>query len=207
MTGAELYARFEDATDAQYTQYLDNIRASRLLSLAYRNLCKKLLDDAGDGKEVLRELYHLYIYDDTATPTNNIVDTTNDFSQEVFWIITLKARFVKNGLTHYNECNSYYGKKNSQLEDATVRYPKYEVSNVSLKVYPTTETCTQLTCDYYMTPADIDAEDGTTDLGFDIMLADQIVREAVIIAASPNRDSVLYQMGQANIEQNKAQTV
>lgn len=207
MTGAELYARFEDATDAQYTQYLDATRANRLISLAYRNLCKKLLDDAGDGKEVLKELYHLYVIDDTATPANNIVDTTSGFSQDLFWLITLKAKFIKDGVTYYNECNSYYGKSNSQLEKANVRYPKYEVSGVNLKVYPLDVSCTELTCDYYMTPQDIDTTDDTTDLGFDVMLADQIVREAVIVAASPNRDTVLYQLGQSNIEQNKAQVV
>ena len=206
MTGAELYARFEDATDAQYTQYLDDTRASRLMSLAYRNLCKKLLDDAGDGAEVLRELVHMYVIDDTATPTSNVVSLTTDFVNKVFWIIDLKAKFVKSGKTYYNECNVYYGKKNSQLEKATMRYPKYETSGDNLKVYPTNETCTELTCDYYMEPADIDVADNTTDLGFDIMLADQIVREAVIIAASPNRDTVLFQLGQANVETNKAST-
>lgn len=206
MTGADLYVRFQNAVDAQYTQYYDPATASELLSLAYRNECKRLLDDAGDGKEVLRELYHLYVVDDTATPTSNVVDLANDFSKSVFWIIDLRATFVKNGKTYANECTLYYGKKNSQLESATLRYPKYEAYGTSLKVYPETETCTQLRCDYYMQPADIDVTNDTDDLGFDIMFADQVVRQAVIIAAIPNRDTVLYQLGQANIEQNKAST-
>lgn len=140
-SGLELYNAWKQATDEMYTEYYQGTRANRLMTMAYRYAVKKLLDNAGDSLENLNELEHLYVTNDVATPTNNLVTNTS-FSEELFWLTTIKQKYISSGITYYYESSLFNGKKNSKNEEATIRYPKYEQRATGTKLYYNTGTVT-----------------------------------------------------------------
>ena len=138
-SGKELFERFMDLSDSQYTIFEDSVRGSRLMSIAYRNVYNKLMDKSGSSQENLKFLQHLYHYNEVQVPTNNVVNL-NSFPNEAAYIKTLKAKFIDGGLTYYYECTPFNGTKNSQLSDATTSYPKYEIKSTGQKSFYSTGT-------------------------------------------------------------------
>lgn len=191
-SGAELFARFKDGTDSEYYIFNDTTRADRLMSLAYRNVAERLLRAAPYGKEVVRELRHLFKSQVTATPTSNSV-LLSTFTGTMFWVHFVKAKFTVSGTEYYFEATPDYFRLNRFLDAPDVRHPGYRIVNASLVISPSNVSCTQVTADYYANPAAINTTSGT-DLSFDPVLDDLIVREAVVIATSPNRDTLMNQL-------------
>lgn len=191
-SGAELFGRFKDLTDSEYYIFNDTTRADRLMSLAYRNSAEKLLRMAPYGKEVVRELRHLFKSQITATPTSNAV-LLSAFTGTMFWVAFVKAKFTVSGVEYYYEATPDYFRLNRFLDAPDIRHPGYRIVGDSIVVSPSNVSCTQITADYYAKPANIDTT-SATDLGFDPVLDDLIVREAVVIATSPNRDTLMNQL-------------
>jgi hypothetical protein len=140
-SGLELYNAWKQATDEMYTEYYQGTRANRLMTMAYRYAVKKLLDNAGDSLENLNELEHLYVTNAVAVPTSNLVNNTS-FTEELFWLTTIKQKYISSGVTYYYESSLFNGKKNSKNEEATIRYPKYEQRSIGSKLYYNTGTVT-----------------------------------------------------------------
>lgn len=199
-SGQELFQRFQDATDSQYELFEDSTRANRLMSTAYRNVVARLLNNASNGTENIKELKHLYAGSVTVVPTSNSANLSA-FSGTLYWPIAIKAKFISAGVIYYFSATDILGSKFSELEKPTIRYPKYEIDTSTIKIYPN-NNCSEITADYYKSPTDINTQ-SSTDLAFDPLLDDMIVREAVIVASSPNRDSDLYQLAQNNQITNK----
>ena len=139
MTGAEIYRQFEINTDSQYSFYNDRVRATSLLSQAYRNVFNRLAINAGDNTNIDKMLQILYRHDEAVTPTSNVASCLS-FKDTLAWPITIKAKFTQNGIVYYYEATKFMGKKNSQLEAATVDFPKYEISSTGFVVQYNTGT-------------------------------------------------------------------
>lgn len=140
-SGLELYNAWKQATDEMYTEYYQGTRANRLMTMAYRYAVKKLLDNAGDSLENLNELEHLCVSDAVAVPTSNLIYNTS-FSEELFWLTTIKQKYISGGITYYYESSLINGKENSKNEGATIRYPKYKQRATGTKLYYNTGTVT-----------------------------------------------------------------
>jgi hypothetical protein len=140
-TGAELFTLFEDLSDSQYTIYNTDTRASRLLSMAHRNVVDRLLQQSGSSTDNLKSLQHLYRNDVAVVPTSNVV-SLDSFTNSLDYLITLKAKFTDGGIVYDYECMPFLGMKNSQLSNATVRYPKYEIKATQYVILYNTGTVT-----------------------------------------------------------------
>lgn len=140
-TGAELFTLFEDLSDSQYTIYNTDTRASRLLSMAHRNVVGRLLSEAGASTDNSKYLQHLYRNDVAVVPTSNVVSLSS-FTNTLDYPITVKAKFTDGGIVYNYECKPFLGMKNSQLSNATVRYPKYETKSTQYVVQYNTGTVT-----------------------------------------------------------------
>lgn len=141
MTGAEIFLQFETNSDSQYSFYNDRVRGTSLLSQAYRNVFNKLAMQSGTNTNVDKMLQILYRHDEAVTPTSNIASCLS-FKDTLSWPITVKAKFTSNGTVYYYEATRFNGKKNSQLEAATIDFPKYELTSTGFKVLYNTGTVT-----------------------------------------------------------------
>lgn len=92
-TGAELFTLFEDLSDSQYTIYNTDTRASRLLSMAHRNVADRLMRQAGASTDNSKFLQHLYRTDVAVTPTSNVV-SLDSFTDTLNYPINIKAKFT-----------------------------------------------------------------------------------------------------------------
>lgn len=140
-TGAELFTLFEDLSDSQYTIYNTDTRASRLLSMAHRNVADRLMRQAGASTDNSKFLQHLYRTDVAVTPTSNVV-SLDSFTDTLNYPINIKAKFTDGGLIYNYECKTGFGMANSQLSNATVRYPKYQIEATQYVILYNTGTVT-----------------------------------------------------------------
>ena len=188
-SAAELFGRFNDMTDADYDNFQDPVEANRLINLAYRTAVDQRLKNAGASKMIIQEVKHLYVKNEVQTPTNNELEFANmDFVPLQMHTVFQKYLDSVRSQTFYNESVNDMDRDGSKLQNPTTRYPQYDWLADRLIFTPTTETCLEVTMNYYKELDQLDVAD-TTDLGFDARLEDDIVDLMVELAAAPNRDT------------------
>lgn len=97
-----------------------------------------------------------------------------------------------------------YTQKRSKLGEATIYYPKYEIANGLMKLYPMNVTCGTIALDFLSKPGVfIDPNDATTnyELTYSSRMIDGIADEVVRLMGMESRDTVLQQNEQAEIVQ------
>lgn len=140
-SGYDLHQRWIQQTDGTFTLYEDTEGGNWLMSTAYRNVVNRLMDKRGMSQENLKMLQHLYKHDIGVVPTSNVASLSS-FTGTMSYPQNIRAKFTyRTGFKDY-ECIRGNGKKNSLLEAATIRYPKYELTSTGQTLYYSTGTVT-----------------------------------------------------------------
>lgn len=91
--------------------------------------------------------------------------------------------------------------KGAVYGQGTVRYPKYEVFGLKVKLLPST-TATNCVFEYFVLPTQIDTSNNTTELPYTDKLLTLFVEELINIASQESRDNEMYQMSTIEVRDN-----
>lgn len=200
-SGKELLDKFKDRTDFDWSGWQGSTRSNRLINDAYKNAIDLTLD-LPDNKKKLEMLRHLYIPSQVISSFTSNKALNSSFTSGVpYRIHTLKAKFIVNGKTYYFYAEPYFDKRGDTLNEASVRFPKYDIagnldSSGYVQIYPST-TVSEIDVSYFKIPTDIDTT-STTNLYFHPDFDDLIVSSAIKLFANSQQDVYQTQTAAAN---------
>ena len=199
-SGQDIKNKFNALWDVYSAGQFSNYKLNTILQKAQIQYLTNLVKQYGINSEVDTQA-STYLVDFTIVPTNNKVemdvDLPNFRSETAF-----KFKFVKNGVTYYE-----YGKvlkddaKGSPFK-GSVRYPKYDFTDVYIRIYPENETCTEMSGLYFRSIYPIDVTSAVADLPFTDKNVHGIIEQALNIASTVTREDGYYQMSENEVRQN-----
>jgi hypothetical protein len=203
-SGQEIKDRFFTFWDTLQSGTFSNTKLNYIFEKAQTQYLYNIMDSYGLNLAVEEEST-TYITDFTAIPTNNALDVTEtsvvmpDFER----LIAMACKFTKGGVTYYEYARQLKDEEKISPLKGNIRYPKYDYTNTSIRIYPQAETCLETKGLYFRTIFDIDVTSSTQDLPFTDKNVQGIINNALNLAAQITREDGYYNMSENEIRQNE----
>jgi|688.fasta_scaffold158785_2 hypothetical protein len=201
MLTSEIKSRFKTLFDEMYSGDMPNGRLTNIFAHAQTNYWEKLMNQYQLNSAITSELKPL-IKNITVTPTSNEIDVdTLIASDDYKRLLALRCTF-SDGVTSWakelltEELLSYFSR-------GTTRYPRYYQANNNILIEPASVNCTSANVMYFRKPFNIDFDTPTDDIPYIEISIENIIQEALAVAASIVREDTFYQISESEANRNR----
>jgi len=203
-SGQDIKTRFYTFWDTMQSGTFSNSKLNNIFEKAQTQYLYNIMDSYGLNLAVEEEST-VYLVDFTDTPTNNALDIseTSTGMPNFERLISIAFKFVKGGVTYYEYARELKNEEKISPLKGNIRYPKYDYTNDSIRIYPSNETCTEAKGMYFRTIFTIDVTSSTQDLPFTDKNVQGIINNALNLAAQITREDGYYNMSENEIRQNE----
>ena len=203
-SGIEIKDRFFTFWDTLQSGTFSNTKLNYIFEKAQTQYLYNIMDGYGLNLAVENEAT-TYIVNFTATPISNDLDVSETSTEVPNFerLIALACKFIKGGVTYYEYSRQLRDEEKISPLKGNIRYPKYDYTNNDIRIYPTTETCLEVSGLYFRKTFPIDVTSVTQDLPFTDKNVQGIINNALNLAAQMTREDGYYNMTEAELRQNE----
>lgn len=198
MNATEAKTRFLLKNDL-YSAYFTDSQISAILNESLRRVIERAVRDAETDTKAGEELSGLEVRVTPGAPTTTTYHT-KPADWKYPWSIRLK--YVVSGTTYYEKARrGRAGDASDPFEEATVRYPRYSLSDGRIYYEPSGASEIDLVYLKEFTPIDITGSP-STDLPVPPKMEDLVIDEAVKVASAIQRDGEMYGVESKEVVEN-----
>lgn len=203
-SGQQIKERFYTFWDTMQSGTFSNSKLNNIFEKAQTQYLYNIMDKYGLNLAVENEATP-YLVDFTDTPTNNTLDVseTSAGMPNFERLISIAFKFVKGGVTYYEYGRELRNEEKISPLKGNVRYPKYDYTNDTIRIYPSNESCTEAKGMYFRGIFPIDVTSTTEDLPLTDKNVQGIINNALNLAAQITREDGYYNMSENEMRQNE----
>ena len=203
-SGQEIKDRFFTFWDTLQSGTFSNTKLNYIFEKAQTQYLYNVMDGYGLNLAVENEAT-TYLINFTAIPTSNALDVseTSIVMPNFERLIAMACKFVKGGVTYYEYSRELKDEEKISPLKGNIRYPKYDYTNNTIRIYPTTEVCLEVNGLYFRETFPIDVTSVTENLPFTDKNVQGIINNALNLAAQMTREDGYYNMTEAELRQNE----
>jgi hypothetical protein len=203
-SGQEIKDRFFTFWDTLQSGTFSNTKLNYIFEKAQTQYLYNIMDGYGLNLAVENEAT-TYLINFTAVPTSNALNVAEgsvvmpNFER----LIAMALKFVKGGVTYYEYSRELKDEEKISPLKGNVRYPKYDYTNTTIRIYPENETCLEAKGLYFREIFTIDVTSVVENLPLTDKNVQGIINNALNLAAQMTREDGYYNMTEAELRQNE----